>query len=217
MLSINDLKFTYPDDNSFAINLTDFKLEQGDSLAVCGPSGTGKSTLLSLIAGTLSPNQGIIQYNETLYSELSKSSLKKLRLNEYGTVFQQAELIEWMSVKDNILLPQKFAKNPKYDPQHLNDLIEKAGLAKLLKKNGGSLSIGEQMRVSLVRALAGKPKLILADEPTASLDPSLRQTIIDMLIAKSKKTNATLIVVSHDDFVVNKMSKKISSEDWVIQ
>lgn len=217
MLSINDLKFTYPDDNSFAINLTDFKLEQGDSLAVCGPSGTGKSTLLSLIAGTLSSNKGIIQYNETLYSELSKSSLKKLRLNEFGTVFQQAELIEWMSVKDNILLPQKFTKNPKYDLQHLNDLIEKAGLAKLLKKNAVSLSIGEQMRVSLVRALAGKPKLILADEPTASLDPSLRQTIIDMLIAESKKTNATLIIVSHDDFVVNKMSKKISSEDWVIQ
>ena len=216
MISVNELKFTYPD-NSFSINISELNIKSGDSIAIYGPSGTGKSTFLNLLSGALTADSGSIKYNEQAYEKLSNSALKKLRLNEFGIVFQQAELIEWMSAKDNILLPRKFSEKPQVKNDRFNELVERAELSKLLDKSAGRLSIGEQMRVAIVRAIIAKPKLILADEPTASLDPKLRKQMINLLIEESKKLGATLILVSHDDYIISKLNNKISSEYWAFQ
>ena len=215
MLTIKELKFAYSD-NTFSICLPDIKINQGDSVAVYGPSGTGKSTFLNLLAGSILADSGSITFNDQNYSKLSKSALKSLRLNEFGIVFQQPELVDWMSVKDNILLPRKLSKKS-IDNKHFSTLTEKVEISQLLSKDAGRLSVGEKMRTSIVRALLGRPNLILADEPTASLDPKLRQQMINLLLEESKESGSTLIIVSHDESVTSKMDKKLSSENWEFQ
>lgn len=216
MIAIQDLKFRYNDD-SFSMDITNLSIQEGEALAIHGPSGSGKSTFLSLVAGELYAESGEISYKGVSYKNLSKSTLKNQRLNKFGIVFQQPRLVEWMSVKDNILLPLKFYAGNTNTKEHLQVLSKELGITKLLNKKAGHLSLGEQMRVSILRALIKKPELILADEPTASLDAKLRENTIRLLIDEAKKINATLIIVSHEDFILNQMNRILSSDNWAFE
>lgn len=215
MISIKDLKFHY-NDHSFSMNIDKLSIEEGESVAVYGPSGSGKSTFLSLLSGELK-SEGDISYKGQTYSQLSAANLKKLRLNNYGCIFQQPRLIEWMSVKDNILLPVKLSSLKAEAHDSLSRLSSELEVTELLNKDAGKLSLGEQMRVSIIRALIKKPCLILADEPTASLDSKLKEKAAELLINEAKRSNAALIMVSHDESLLKKLDKTLSSETWVLK
>lgn len=216
MISIKDLQFEYAD-SSFSMNVKKLSFEKGESIAVRGPSGSGKSTFLSLLAGEIKADSGEISYEGCQYSKLSVNRLKKLRLKKFGVIFQQPRLIEWMSVKDNILLPVKLSGTQENTAEHLKDLTDELEITNLMNKDAGKLSLGEQMRVSIIRSLIKKPEIILADEPTASLDSKLQAKAIELLIRESKKTATTLILVSHDDLILKQMDRSLSSEAWELK
>ena len=216
MIKIENLEFKYPD-NQFNLTIEKLEIPENSSISVYGPSGSGKSTFLSLLAGILPAEKGEIFFSDQAFSSLKLNQLKKLRLESFGFIFQQPRLIDWMSVKDNILLPGSFLAKSKETEARLNDLSSRLGVKGLLNKNAGNLSLGEQMRVSTIRAIIHNPKLILADEPTASLDPDNQKLVNELLINETKKNKSTLILVSHDDKEIDLLDQKLSSETWELQ
>lgn len=181
-----------------------------------GPSGSGKSTFLKLISGELTPLSGEINLDSTNVTALSPSKLRNFRLQNLGVVYQKPTLIDWMSTRDNILLPYRFTAHSNELDTKINDISTELGIDKLLNRPAGQLSVGEQFRVSIVRALAGSKKYILADEPTANLDENLREKTIKFLIEQCRKNDLSLIIVSHNKTEIELADLKLSSENWVL-
>lgn len=215
MINISGLKFQYSD-SSFSLSIPNLKLPASKIISLSGPSGSGKSTFLKLISGELTPLSGEINLDSVNVTALSSGKLRNFRLQNLGIVYQKPSLIDWMSTKDNILLPYRFTAQAKELDTKINRISEKLGIDKLLKRTAGQLSIGEQFRVSIVRALAGSKKYILADEPTANLDENLREKTIRFLIEYCRNNEITLIIVSHNKTEIELTDLKLSSENWVL-
>ena len=176
-----------------------FAANKGELILLLGPSGSGKTTLLTLIAGLLEPTKGkVVLFNKEINS-YSRSALQKLRAERIGFIFQAFLLIDALTVVENIKLVLKFAgKNGKDADSRAADLLNKFGVDQLSKKFPSSISQGEKQRVAAARAIANNPDLILADEPTASLEVSQGLEIIGSLHSYSNKENKCVIVASHD-------------------
>jgi putative ABC transport system ATP-binding protein len=195
MIHSKALNFCYGTNQSF--DFPDITCSQGEHLLILGQSGCGKTTLLHLMAGLLRPVKGVIKVGTTDLSNLSEQQLDTFRGNNIGIVFQQSHLIKALTVEENLQAAQYLSGNSQ-DTNSIKTLLAKLNLEQKLKSKPHHLSIGEQQRVSIARALINDPLLILADEPTSSLDDKNCNEVIDLLLSQSKASNASLIIVTHD-------------------
>jgi len=200
MVEIDDLEFRYGD-HSFGLRIADFRISAGESVALIGPSGCGKTTLLSLLAGIVTPHHGTIRIDGRSLTELDDAARRAYRISSVGMVFQEFELLDYLNVEENILLP--FFLNSAQALRHLSqaelkELTESLGLGELLSRSINQLSHGERQRAAIGRALVTKPQLLLADEPTGNLDPHTRDQIIDLLFQQAADRQTTLVMTTHD-------------------
>ncbi|MCB1677466.1 MAG: ATP-binding cassette domain-containing protein [Halioglobus sp.] len=182
----------------------------GETLAIKGPSGCGKTTLLQLIAGILKPQSGVISWRDKRISNMAETVLRDFRLRTFGMVFQSFELLEYLSVRDNILLPVHISMSLRLNTviqRRAVELAEKVGIAEKLPRKVKQLSQGERQRVAICRALLLQPEVILADEPTGNLDPGNRRRVFNILLSYALENGATLITVTHDQSLLDRFSR----------
>lgn len=187
------------------LNIPAFSLQRGERVFLRGPSGSGKSTLLGLIAGVLAPQAGMIRVLDQDMAALSAAKRDKLRADHVGVIFQMFNLVPYLSVTGNVLLPLRFsasrrkAAGPDAEGE-ARRLLGRLGLTDegLLSRRVSDLSVGQQQRVAAARALIGAPDLIIADEPTSALDADARDRFISLLSEEVERSGASLLFVSHD-------------------
>lgn len=206
MISIKQLKFSYA--HHTVINIDTLHIDKHAHLFIEGASGSGKSTLLNLMAGVLSPDSGSIKVLGTELSELKNSQKDRFRAEHIGIIFQQFNLIPYLSVIENVTLPCRFSDTRKNKALERSDTLEKEAMrllqrlglddTHLLSRPVNELSVGQQQRVAAARAMIGSPEIIIADEPTSALDANHRQAFMQMLFNECEKEHITLIFVSHD-------------------
>jgi len=206
VLELRDVKFGYEKPDTL-IHIEAFRILRGESVFLRGPSGSGKSTLLGLIGGVLRPQAGQISICGTKITALSAGQRDRVRADHLGIIFQQLNLLPYLNILQNVTLPCRFSSTRAQRAAHPSGsaaetaqrLIEELGLGTgLLNRKVGNLSIGQQQRVAVARALIGGPDLIIADEPTSALDSDNRDRFIELLNAQRKRFNCSLLFVSHD-------------------
>lgn len=200
MINIQSLDFRYPS-GEFQLNIADFRMAKGEKVAVIGPSGSGKTTLLNLIAGIITPATGSIKMGDTRVDQLNDAQRRRFRISNIGFIFQDFELLEYLSVVDNILHPYRISKILKLEPSvhaRAYQLADQMAIADKLKRKVGNLSQGERQRVAICRAMLTNPDLILADEATGNLDPKNKTHILELLFKSVEENQATLLAVTHD-------------------
>jgi len=202
LIHCDDIVFGYPR-SSFRFAIPEFLVSSGEKAALIGPSGSGKTTLLDLMAGVRVPDRGRVVVGQTVVSELADRQRRRFRLENVGFVFQNFELFNYLTVRENILFPLMVGG---FSPQKLalakNDLVELAdavGIGPLLDRRADRLSRGEQQRTALCRALVHRPSVVFADEPTGNLDPANKQIVMRLLVEISQKRNVTLLAATHDE------------------
>ncbi|POA73764.1 ABC transporter ATP-binding protein [Pseudomonas sp. GW531-T4] len=183
----------------------DLHLEQGGSLALMGESGSGKSTLLHLIAGLDKVDRGSIRIGDQQLERMNENQLANWRRTEVGLVFQQFNLIGSLRVEDNLGFQALLAG--RFDERWQAQLVERLGLGDLLRRYPEQLSGGQQQRVALGRALAGKPRLLLADEPTGSLDEATSDDVLQLLLELLADTPTSLLMVTHSQRVASRLGR----------
>ncbi|MDH4008080.1 MAG: ABC transporter ATP-binding protein [Desulfuromonadales bacterium] len=211
MINISDLHFHYPC-SEFRLAVSEFAVSSAEKVAVVGPSGSGKTTLLNLLAGILTPDQGKVQVGEIAVSNLGDAGRRDFRISNIGFVFQDFELLDYLSILDNILHPYRITGALKLSAevrQRAIYLTEQMGIAEHLKKHPGELSQGEKQRAAICRALLPNPSLILADEATGNLDPSNKTRILDLLFKCVEDHDATLVAVTHDHELLPRFDRVI--------
>ncbi|MEM6732949.1 MAG: ABC transporter ATP-binding protein [Myxococcota bacterium] len=205
VIAASELQFRYARQNTWQLDIPQFHVPAGEHTYVFGPSGCGKTTLLQLIAGVLAPNQGSLQIlGESLHTGRRRD---QRRAELMGFVFQSFNLVPHLSAVDNIVLPCRFAPQRRsraignggslIDEAHR--LLERLGLSATLgERKPSELSVGQQQRVAVARALIGRPPLIVCDEPTSALDPEARDRFVELLLDECAAADSTAVVVSHD-------------------
>ncbi len=204
MIQIRDLQFKYSQ-GGFALDVPQFEIENNRCVAVVGASGIGKSTLLKLIAGVYPAARGSICVLDTNLHGMNESERRRFRIANFGFVFQEFDLIDYLSVRENLLLPYwlQRQRQPMRDVHgRAEQLAATLGIADKLDRKPDQLSHGQKQRVAIGRAIITQPRLILADEPTGSLDPTNASTIADLLIAYARQNAATLICATHDQGIL---------------
>lgn len=199
------------------LNIPAFEIVKNEALFIKGPSGSGKSTLLNILGGVLLPTNGDIRVLGQAYENLSSSSLDRFRADHIGFIFQQFNLLPYLSVIENVTLTCQFSvsrrKRVLAEYASLNEgaihLLAHLGLtdASLYQRNVMELSVGQQQRVSAARALLGTPEIIIADEPTSALDPKSRDLFVSLLLSQCEEMGSTLIFVSHDTELEHNFSR----------
>jgi putative ABC transport system ATP-binding protein len=189
------------------IDFPNLKLKQGEQVLLIGKSGSGKTTFLNLIGGLLTPHSGEVEIDGHNIVSISNSKRDKFRGENIGFIFQTPQFIQSLDVENNLLLTQYLVGA--YDKNHIDSLLLKVGLMNRKKAYLNELSEGEKQRISIVRALINKPKIILADEPTSALDDESCNQIIDLLKELSSENNTSLIIVTHDNRLKDKFNQKV--------
>ncbi|GFM49642.1 ABC transporter ATP-binding protein [Pseudomonas cichorii] len=185
----------------------DLQLERGSSLALMGESGSGKSTLLHLVAGLDKVDSGTIEIAGQHLNSMSEAGLANWRRTEIGLVFQQFNLIESLKVDDNLAFQARLAG--RHDPVWQGRLIERLGLGDLLNRYPEQLSGGQQQRVAIGRALASRPALLLADEPTGNLDENTGDEVLQLLLDLLNDSSTSLLMVTHSDRIAARLAHKV--------
>jgi len=197
-----------------AVDKVSLSFEQGEFAAIVGPSGSGKTTLLNLIGGLDKPTEGSIIVDGTNISGLSSSKLIDFRLRNIGFVFQAYNLIPVLTAKENVEFIMELQGKSRIErDQRAIELLSAVGLGDRVNARPAKLSGGQQQRIAVARALASKPKFILADEPTANLDSKSTETLLDIMEKLNKEEKITFIFSTHDQRVVNKARRVITVED----
>ncbi|HRG33907.1 MAG: ABC transporter ATP-binding protein [Saprospiraceae bacterium] len=201
----------------YALNDVHLHLEQGEFTALKGPSGSGKTTLLNMIGGLDTPTSGYVEIAGKNITELSESELMDFRLNHIGFVFQSYNLIPVLTAKENIEFIMLLQGRPKAErTERAMELLELIGMSDKKDKKPMELSGGQQQRVAVARALAAKPKFILADEPTANLDSASAGKLLDIMLSMNKLLQTTFIFSTHDQRVIDRARRVITLEDGKI-
>ena len=195
MISTNNLSFSYSPSKQFSF--PDITCNEKEALLILGKSGSGKTTFLHLLALLLRPESGEILINNQNLASKSVAEAAAIRAVQIGLIYQKAHFVKSLSVMDNLLL-SNYLSNQKQDQERAKNLAEQLGFVEQLSKKTHQLSQGEQQRVSIARALMNNPSVILADEPTSSLDDVNCEKVIALLKAQSEQIGASLIVVTHD-------------------
>ena len=210
-LVINNLSKTFKIGNEFLEIFSNIKLEinQGTNIGVTGKSGSGKSTFLQIVASLDKPTSGEIFFNENKFNQMKNDELSKLRLENFGFVYQFHHLLEDMTILENVLLPNQYNKSDnKFNKEEIFNLLEKVGLSERLHHLPWKLSGGEKQRAAIVRAIVNKPNFLFLDEPTGNLDESNAKSIQELLINLSKDLKFSLITSSHDIEFIKMMDLK---------
>ena len=209
LIKIQQLQFGYRV-GAFRLAVESLYIGVQERIALIGPSGCGKTTLLNLMAGVLVPHQGEIEVDGTCVSRLNQEDRQDFRALHMGLVFQEFELLEYLTVLDNVLLPLRL--NPilqltRSVQERALALCDKVGLGDKTKRYPAHLSQGERQRVAVCRALVTQPKVIFGDEPTGNLDPANRDLVMDVLSEYSENEGAPLVIVTHDHELLNRFDR----------
>ena len=199
MLKLEKIKKSYlqPDKKVVPIlDVPDFKIDENEQVVLIGPSGCGKTTLLHVIAGITNPDSGKVFLDGVELTRYSEAARDRIRADKLGYVFQTFNLLPGFSALENVILGMTFASK-KLSPKRAKDLLEQVGLGHRLNNKPHALSVGEQQRVAIARALANQPALLLADEPTANVDPQNQQQIVDLIKSSCRNENVSLLMVTH--------------------
>lgn len=211
MIEVSDVTFGYRV-GGFRLELPKLRVEAGEKMAVMGPSGCGKTTLLHLLAGVLVPSAGRIAVDGVDVSALSREDRQDYRALRMGMVFQEFELLAYLDVIDNVLLPYRISPVLTLDDEardRAKALVEKVGLDGKERRYPRHLSQGERQRIAVCRALVTRPAILLGDEPTGNLDPDNRDHIMDTLWRYSDETKAPLVVVTHDHELLGRCDRRM--------
>jgi putative ABC transport system ATP-binding protein len=218
LIELNDLGFAWPGQAEL-LDIPAFTLQRGESLFLKGPSGSGKTTLLGLLGGVQKPGRGSLKLLGQELASLSSGARDRFRVDHTGYIFQQFNLLPFLSVRENVELPCRFSKSraQRAAERHGSvdgaaaQLLEHLGLkAELLERRADSLSIGQQQRVAAARALIGQPELVIADEPTSALDHDAREAFLQLLFAECRAAGASLLFVSHDQSLAPLFDRSLS-------
>ena len=207
MISTKNIKFSYNKDQNFI--MPDLFCQAGGTILVTGNSGKGKTTYLHILAGMLQPNSGEILIDNTDFTNLKGSKADKFRGKNIGVVFQKSHFIASLSVLENLEMASWLATGKKHT-KRAKELLTKLDILEQAHKQPSQLSVGQQQRVSIARALMNEPKVLLADEPTSSLDDKNADNVIELLESLSKEYKAALIIVTHDSRIKAKFTNQIT-------
>ncbi len=212
IIEINSCHFSYPNTDTPILDLAPLHVRENEHIFLHGKSGSGKSTFLNILCGVLEPQKSDISILQTDITQLSASQKDRFRADNFGIIFQQFNLLPYLSVSQNIVLPCAFSKQKalhvSVQESEILKLMDALELpAHLLHKQAMHLSVGEQQRVALARALIGSPRIIIADEPTSALDDESKQSFMRHLFSQTKAQNSTLIFVSHDKTLATHFDK----------
>lgn len=216
LIEIRDLQYTYPGYKTPTLNVPEFSVVRGEELFLYGPSGTGKTTLLELLSGVLKPTAGTLKILGCDFTQMTDAERDAFRAEHMGYVFQSFNLIPYLSVQENIQLPlylsaARRARLGSVDSEMvIRALCGNLGIADLLSKKVGELSVGQQQRVAVARALLGKPDILLADEPTSALDSDHREKFLNLMFELSELYGTTVVFVSHDRSIEKLFSRSMS-------
>jgi len=216
MIEIRGLRFSYTE-GDFSLEIPEFTVSQGETVAIVGPSGSGKTTLLNLIAGTAIPQSGQITTNACKVSELSDAARRRFRIANIGLVFQEFELLEYLTVLENILLPYRINRSLSLSTgvrERAMAIAGSVGIGDKLSRYANHLSQGEKQRVAVVRALVVQPPLLLADEPTGNLDPLNKDRVLDILLRYADHNAASLVAVTHDHGILDRFERIIDFREF---
>jgi len=207
MLSTTDLQYSY--DGKTSLRFPDIHCGKGEHWLLLGQSGCGKTTLLHLLGGLLTPREGSVKVGETTLNALKSSQLDKFRGKKIGIIFQVPHFVRSLTIGENLALAQQLAGVAE-DWQHITALLERLGLGHKINVKADALSQGERQRAAIARALVNKPEVILADEPTSALDDFNTAEVIRLLEETATEAQATLLVVTHDGRLKEKFAKQIN-------
>ena len=199
-----------------ALKETNFKIEEGKFIAIIGPSGSGKSTFLTLAGGLQTPSKGQIIINGKEYTNLSEKERSKLRFNDIGFVLQASNLVPFLTAKQQLELVDRINKEKRQKLQDQKSLFKELGIDHLENKLPKDLSGGERQRLAIARALYNNPAIILADEPTASLDSDRAFEVVDLLSKECKEKNKSIIMVTHDNRMIEKCDHVYRMKDGIL-
>ncbi len=218
-IALKNIEYAWPGSTYAPLRINAFSLEKGGQLFVAGPSGSGKSTLLALIGGIITPQKGEVHVLGTALHALPGTRRDRFRVDHIGFIFQQFNLIPYLSVMENVLLPCHFSairsqgtlEQGGSPQQAANRLLNALRLDEALwSQQAGRLSVGQQQRVAVARALIGRPPLIVADEPTSALDAAHQADFINLLTQECTRFSTALLFVSHDERLAGRFSSHFS-------
>ena len=218
VLEFKNVTKSYQDGNKEieALKETNFKIGEGQFIAIIGPSGSGKSTFLTLAGGLQTPSKGQIIINGKDYTNLSEKERSKLRFNDIGFVLQASNLVPFLTAKQQLELVDRINKKRKQTLQDQKSLFKELGIDHLENKLPKDLSGGERQRLAIARALYNHPAIILADEPTASLDSDRAFEVVDLLSKECKEKNKSIIMVTHDNRMIEKCDHVYRMKDGIL-
>ena len=222
IVKIETLRFQWSKNNNFKIFVPKLEVGRGKKVLFLGESGSGKTTLLSLICGFLEPLSGSISINDKIISNLSSTNKDAYRSDNIGIIFQQFNLLPYANVIDNIVLPLYFSKQRSKKVENKTNaamtLCDQLRLPEsILNQKASNLSVGQQQRVAVARALIGSPSIIVADEPTSSLDTEAQELFLDLMFDQISKNSSTLLMVSHDKSLTNYFDQVIDINEILVR
>jgi len=216
VVSLTDVAFRYAE-GDFRLHVPSLSVRPGERVAVIGPSGSGKTTLLQLIAGISQPFSGEVRTLDQKLGALDDARRRDFRIRRLGLVFQEFELLDYLSVLDNIVLPFRVGRGLRPTDaarDRARTLARRVGIGDLLGRSPAKLSHGEKQRVAVCRALVTEPALVLADEPTGNLDPENKLRVLDILIECAAETGAAFIAVTHDHDLLDRFGRVIDFKSF---
>ena len=222
IVKIESLRFQWSKSNNFKIFVPKLEVGRGKKVLFLGESGSGKTTLLSLICGFLEPLSGSISINDKIISNLTSTNKDAYRSDNIGIIFQQFNLLPYANVIDNIVLPLYFSKQRSKKVENKTNaamtLCDQLRLPEsILNQKASNLSVGQQQRVAVARALIGSPSIIVADEPTSSLDTEAQELFLNLMFDQISKNSSTLLMVSHDKSLTNYFDQVIDINEILVR
>ncbi|HHX8583783.1 TPA: ABC transporter ATP-binding protein [Vibrio diabolicus] len=216
-IKLEGLSKTYNPKSDFpvhAVQSVDLEIKQGEFVAIMGPSGSGKTTLLNMLGGIDSPTSGRVEIDGCLISDMSEKELIAYRRDNIGFIFQDYSLLPVLTALENVeFVMQLQGKTERECRERASELLQQVGLSQQMHKRPSKMSGGQQQRVAVARALAPKPRFVMADEPTANLDAKSTAELLDIMEQLSEKEGTTFIFSTHDPRVIKRAHRIIVFED----
>jgi putative ABC transport system ATP-binding protein len=218
IIQLKQLHFRWPEQQKDTLAIDHLTIQQGEHAFIRGESGSGKTTLLNLLAGILEPSSGELMMLGEAFHKLKANQRDRFRADHIGVIFQQFNLLPYLSVIDNVILPCQFSTYRRQRAGHLQEtayrLLKQLGLDdEHCQREVTALSVGQQQRVAVARALIGQPEIIIADEPTSALDTNKRNDFLNLLFQEANAQKSTILFVSHDPYIAKQFPRIIELAD----